>query len=109
MDEPESKDWKLNLRYGRIKTEFRHYALIADGLVEDPNPDFESSIGPAVMGIKVGALDDEEAFDMCRNIGAQLGFNVTGKIELYETEPDQPPKENPYGYGINFTSYDGNA
>ncbi len=34
------------------------------------------------------------------------GFEVAGKIELFETDAKKPPKENPYGYDIDFTMYE---
>jgi len=52
------------------------------------------------------ATDADESADMLRNIGEQIGFDATGKIEIYETDPEQPPKEHPFGYDINFTPHD---
>jgi hypothetical protein len=46
---------------------------------------------------------------MIRVIGKQIGFAVDGRIEVYVTEPDQPPGEKPHGYDIKFTPYDENA
>ena len=31
----EDKNWKLKLRYGKLKTPFQHFTLIADGIVGD--------------------------------------------------------------------------
>lgn len=39
-------------------------------------------------------------------IGERIGFVVNGDIQIYETEPTEPPRENPYGYDINFTPFD---
>ncbi len=58
------------------------------------------------MAIKNWATDAGESADMLRVIGAQIGFEATGEIQVYETEPKQPPKDKPYGYDINFTPYD---
>ena len=38
-------------------------------------------------------------------ISNHLGFKMSGKIEIYATEPDAPPKEKPYGYDLKFTPY----
>ena len=58
------------------------------------------------MAIKVWATDPNEAADMLHVIGQQVGFKSEGEVEIYKTEPEEPPKENPFGYGINFTPYD---
>jgi hypothetical protein len=58
------------------------------------------------MGMKMWAGSTGEAADMMQVIGGQIGFTVTGKIEIFETEPAEPPGENPRGYGINFTPFD---
>ncbi|HTM67195.1 MAG TPA: hypothetical protein VL093_12785 [Flavipsychrobacter sp.] len=102
----EHKSWKLNLRYGKIKTPFTHYTLLAAGVVHDLEEGFECRPGKAFMGMKVWANTKEEAFDMIRAIGECIGFEVTGKIELYATDPIEPPDEKPHGYDINFSPYD---
>lgn len=58
------------------------------------------------MGMKTWAMSTDESADMVRVIGEQIGFTVTGRIQIYDTEPVQPPRENPYGYDIKFTPYD---
>ena len=58
------------------------------------------------MAMKTWASSDEESADMIQVIGKQIGFIVTGRIQVYETEPQQPPKDNPYGYDISFTPFD---
>ena len=100
------KDWKLKLRYGKITTVFNHYTLIARVVVGSLVEGFECREGNAYMGIKVWARSETEAFNMIQSIGDQIGFNVTGEIQLYNTEPQQPPGENPYGYDIRFTAID---
>src|SRR5690242_8052244 len=102
----EDKDWKLKLRYGKMKTPFSHYTLLADGVVHNLEEGFECRPGKAFMGMKVWASSEEEAFDMIRVIGEHIGFEVTGKIELYSTDPVEPPGEEPHGYDINFSPYD---
>jgi hypothetical protein len=104
-DESQEKNWKLKLRYG-VKTPFQHFTLLADGVVGDLMDGFSCRPGKAIMAMKVWASSTDEAFDMIRTIGEQIGFTVTGRIKLYETLPDSPPRENPHGYGITFTPYD---
>ena len=57
------------------------------------------------MAMKVWATSSGESGDMIKIIGEQIGFTVTGRIQVYETEPTQSPKEKPYGYDINFTPF----
>jgi len=47
------KDWKLKLRYGRLKTPFTHYTLIAPARVEKYIEDFDAEIGKAWIGMKI--------------------------------------------------------
>jgi len=101
-----SADWKLNLRYEKTTTPYKHFTALADGVVEELVDGFECNSGPALMAMKTWANDSDESANMIKVIGKQIGFNVTGKIEIYETEPQEPPKENPFGYDINFTPYD---
>ncbi len=100
------KNWKLKLRYGKETTPFKHFTVLADGHVHELKDGFECREGPAWMTMKAWATDANESADMIQVIGKRIGFEVTGKIEIYETDPEQPPKENPFGYGINFTPYD---
>jgi hypothetical protein len=104
MEEPE-KDWKLKLRYGKLTTPFKHYTVIAPGEVGDLADGFECVKGNAYMGIKVWAESVDESADMIQSIGEQIGFIVTGDIEIYETDPEQPPQEDPFGYDITFTPF----
>ncbi len=39
-------------------------------------------------------------------IGERIGFAVTGRVYIYDTEPAQPPGETPSGYDIQFTPFD---
>jgi len=99
-------NWKLDLRYGRLKTPYKHYSVIAEGVVTELTEGFDCRPGAAYMGMKVWASCENESADMAHAIGAQIGFTVTGRVQVYTTEPDQPPSENPLGYDINFTPYD---
>jgi hypothetical protein len=102
----ENKDWKLKLRYCKMKTPFTHYTILADGIVHELEEGFESRPGKAFMGMKVWASSQKEAFSMVQVIGGHIGFEVTGSIRLYITEPMEPPGEKPHGYDIQFSPYD---
>lgn len=102
----DERNWKLKLRYGKETTQYKHFTALGAGIVGDLADGFECRKGPAIMGIKTWAADSSESADMLRVIGQQIGFESTGDVEVYETEPEQPPKENPFGYDINFTPYD---
>ncbi len=106
MSDGIGKDWKLKLRYGKLSTQFEHYALLAYGQIFDASNNENSDVGPAIMTMKVWASSHDEAFDMIRDIGEDVGFQVTGRIQLYDTDPEEPPREAPYGYDINFTTYE---
>ena len=99
------KHWKLKLKYGLLKTSFKHFTVLGEGVAELPIEDFSCPAGNAIMGIKVWATDSDEATDMIQVIGNEIGFNVTGRIYVYDTEPEQPPSENPHGYDITFTPF----
>ena len=99
------KDWKLKLRYEKVKTPYQHFTAIGEGIVEKLADGYECPKGNAFMAIKTWATDAAESANMLRVIGSQIGFKATGKVEIYETEPKEPPKENPYGYDIQFTPY----
>jgi len=105
----DEKDWKLKLRYGRLTTPFQHFTVLADGIAGDLKDGFECRPGRAWMAMKTWATDTDESTDMIRVIGKQIGFVVDGRVEVYVTEPDQPPGENPHGYDIKFTPYDEDA
>jgi hypothetical protein len=99
------KDWKLRLRYGQLKTTFSHFTVLADGMAGTLIYGLECLPGRAWMSMKVWAIDDAQAMDMIAVIGQQIGFTVDGRIEVYVTEPEEPPSDKPRGYAISFTSY----
>ena len=103
--ESHSNNWKLDLRYGRLVTPYKHFTAIADGIVGQLVDGFECRPGPAVMTMKTWATDTAESGNMIRSIGEQIGFLATGKIEIYETDAERPPSENPHGYDITFVPY----
>ena len=106
MTDDTNKDWKLRLRYGKLKTPYRHYTALAEGEVRGELDGFTCPPGPAFMGMKTWASSADESADMISVIGGRIGFALTGDIEIYETEPTEPPREKPYGYDINFTPFD---
>lgn len=57
------------------------------------------------MGMKAWSNSPEESADMIKSIGEHIGFTATGRIEVFKTEPTQPPSNNPNSYDINFTPY----
>jgi hypothetical protein len=61
------------------------------------------------MGMKTWASSADESADMVAAIGRQIGFTVTGRVHVYDTEPSEPPRANPFGYDIHFTPFDPNA
>jgi hypothetical protein len=105
-DETVDKDWKLKLRYGQLQTPFKHYTAIAEGIVGELAEGFSCPPGNAFMAIKTWASSSDESADMARVIGEKIGFQVTGDTQVYDTEPTQPPRANPFGYDISFTPFD---
>ena len=103
-DEPE-KDWKLRLRYGRLETPYRHYTVIAEGVVSEEIADLQCPAGKAFMAMKAWAASADESADMIQAVGEQMGFTVTGRIHIYQTEPTRPPGPDPFGYDVNFTPF----
>jgi len=98
-------NWKLKLRYGKLQTPFKHFTAIGEGVVGELKDGFSCPKGSAFMGMKTWALSTEQSADMLRVIGSQLGFELTGNVQVYETEPVDPPSERPYGYSIQFTPF----
>jgi hypothetical protein len=104
MEEPE-KDWKLRLRYDKLVTPYKHYTVIAEGKAGILGEGFECPEGNAFMGMKIWAKSPEESADVFQSVGKQIGFTVTGKMEIFKSDPIQPPGENPFGYDIKFTPF----
>jgi len=101
----EEKDWKLKLRYGKLKTPYQHYTAIVPVLINAYIEDFNAEPGTAYGGFKIWAMDTEEVVDIVESIAQQTDFVITGKIEIYKTDPVQPPQESAYAYDINFSYY----
>ena len=84
---------------------FIHYTVLASGIVGDLKEGFDCPKGSAYMGIKIWAGSLDESADVFQSIAKQIGFDVTGDIEAYKTDPQEPPGENPRGYDITFTPF----
>jgi len=105
MDEAD-KNWKLKLRYGKRTTPYTHYTVLAEGLVAELTEGLSCPPGSAWMAMKNWASSPAESAAMVRAIGKEIGFTVTGRVHVYETEPVRSPKNEPYGYDITFTPFD---
>ena len=78
---------------------------MAEGIVGDLKGGFACRQGPAFMGMKMWATSADEATDMMHVIGQDIGFTVSGRVQIYETEPAEPPGDAPHGYDIQFTPF----
>src|SRR2546421_6827663 len=105
-DDTVDKDWKLKLRYGQLPTPFKHYTAIAEDIVGDLAEGFSCRSGNAFMAMKTWASSADESAEMVQVIGEKVGFQVTGNIQVYDTEPAQPPQSKPFGSDISFTPLD---
>lgn len=101
-----NQDWKLKLRYGKLTTPFTHYIDFATGFIgEMLSQDSGYPVGPAIMGIKIWAKDMQDSVDLLYGIADQIGFTITGDIDVAEMPPEQPPETEPYGYDCTFTPF----
>jgi hypothetical protein len=58
------------------------------------------------LSVKVWAASDDEAADTAVAVGAEeLGFEAEGRIEIYDTEPMVPRRDEPFGYDARVTGY----
>src|SRR5205814_4411249 len=92
-DEAVDRDWKLRLRYGQLRTAFKHYTAIAEGVAGVMNNRYPCRPGNAFMAMKTWATSPEESAELVRMVGERIGFRVTGNTEVYDSEPEQPPLE----------------
>ena len=99
-------DWKLKLRYGKVTTPFNHYSVLGGGMMLDDTNKYQCRTGSAVMSLKIWARNETDAAETFEMVGDKVGFYVDQAIEIYSTEPDEPPRENSYGYDISFVPYD---
>ena len=100
------KDWKLKLRYGKIKTPYQHFTAIAQGVVVTSDNSLQCPAGPAMITIRTWATDAAQSAQIIQFFGSELGYEITEDIQIYETDPERPPKDQPYGYGINVTPFE---
>jgi hypothetical protein len=49
--EEDTKDWKLRLRYGKLTTTFKHFIVLADGVVGKLGDGFECRPGRALRAL----------------------------------------------------------
>jgi len=101
----EDADWKLKIKFGKLVTPFKHITVLADGIVGELSDGFHCEPGRAWMSMKTWSTDYDEAADMIKVIGRDIGFEVDGKVEMYDTDAEQPPRDSPYGYDISFAPY----
>jgi hypothetical protein len=99
------RNWKLLLRYGRLKTRYEHFTVFVDVRVTEPQADVRSQLGPAWMAMKVWAPSADAAAEIICHFAPQVGAEVRGKCEVYKSEPDEPPQDTPYAYDLRFTAY----
>jgi hypothetical protein len=98
----QDKNWKLKLRYGKLTTIYKHFTTITKGVIQEES---EYSPGNAFMAIKIWATTYDDAADLVESVAEQIGFVITGQIEVFDTEPQEPPKQNAYGYDLGFTYF----
>lgn len=101
-----NKNWFLKLKYGKSKTPFQHYTLIAKGIAGELKEGFSCPAGEAYMGMSVWASSEQEASEMMANISEDIGFALSDRIQIYKSKPIELPGDQPHGYGINFHSFE---
>ncbi len=105
MTSDDDSDWKLKLRYGKTSTPFQHATLLAVGYMDQARHDYGVDQGPAVMAAKIWSISDLDAVEIVAQVGRDIGFRITGNIEIYRTDPEEPPIDKPSVYGVNFTPF----
>ena len=87
--------WKLLYRLGLLRTPYRHFTASARG-----TKDGEA----AVLSMSSWAPSKEVAADMVEVIGRELGFLVTGSVDVRENghPAEPPPQKNPSAYGLSI-------
>ena len=100
-------NWKLMLRYGRLKTPYEHFTVLADVRVIEGDADLGSQVGPAWLGMKVWAESADAAADLVGAIAPQVGADLGGRVEVYSSEPHRPPQDEPFAYDLSFVAYEG--
>jgi hypothetical protein len=100
-------NWKLLLRYGRLKTPYEHFTVLADVRVMEGDADLGSQVGPAWLSMNVWAASADAAADLVDAIAPQVGAEVRGRVQVHSSEPDRPPQDEPFAYDPSFVAYEG--
>jgi hypothetical protein len=100
-----TSDWKVELRRGRLKTPYRHFTAIAEGIAGELSQGYTCRPGRAFMVMKIWASSPDESIDMVRAKSGQIGFAPMGHIHVFGSEPELPPRDYPYLYDIDFTPF----
>lgn len=100
-----AEDWKALYKDGKLNTPFKHFSVIADGVAGPGAAQHGGKPGPSWLGMRLWAGSTEEAIQMFRRYAEEVGFAVKGKIDVYDTEPMEPPREAPHFYSVRFTPY----
>ncbi len=95
---------EATLKYEKYTTEYNHYTALAAGTVSDGQT-FNCPDGHAYLGMKMWVKSVEECAELFKAVGMQIGFTATDQVEIYETEPIEPPAERTYAYDINFNPF----
>ena len=98
-------NWKLLLRYGRLKTPYEHFTVLADVRVLEGDEELGSGVGPAWLSMKVWAASADDAAEFVGAMAPLLGAEVRGRVEAYSSEPAEPPQDEPFAYDPRFTAY----
>jgi hypothetical protein len=98
-------DWKHQFLSGRLKTSFRHFTAIVEGIAGELAGGYTCRPGHAFMTMKAWALSPDDAIDMVQAVGGGVGFVTTGHIHVFGTEPELPPKDQAFGYDLDFTPF----
>jgi hypothetical protein len=94
------------LRYGRLETPYEHFTVLADVRVIEGDADLGSQVGLAWLSMKVWALSADAAADLIGAIAPQMGAEVHGSVDVYSSEPVEPPRDEPFAYDPNFVAYE---
>lgn len=90
--------WKLLYRLGLLRTHYRHFTASAKG----------TKNGEAtVMSMNTWAPSKEVSADMLAVIGRELGFTLSGEVDVRENgDPGEPPpKRHPSAYAVTYIPY----
>lgn len=100
-----AEDWQALYKSGKLSTPYSHYSTITDGVASPKSEEFGAIQGHAILGMMLWASSPEEAAHMTRLFAERANFSIEGKIEVYGSEPSEPPRHEPHAYGIKFTPF----